>query len=134
VYSVSQVVQSPTSCNGCTRDMGSVLLEGGRNVIFTQEQRNMSYAPPAGELGNTGRNFFVGPKLFQLDLTLAKRIRFTENTNLELRLEAQNATNTPSFAVPSDANLVISSTNFGFVGGNVNSGSRKVQLAAKFNF
>jgi len=134
VYSVSQVVQSPTSCNGCTRDLGSVILEGGRNFIFPQEQRNTFFAPAAGELGNTGRNFFIGPKLFSLDLTLAKRIRFTENTNLELRLEAQNATNTPSFAVPADANLVISSTNFGFVGGNVNSGSRKVQLAMKFNF
>ncbi|MGH9942539.1 MAG: carboxypeptidase regulatory-like domain-containing protein [Pyrinomonadaceae bacterium] len=134
IYSASQVVQSPTSCNGCTRDMGSIILEGGRNFIFSQEQRNMFFAPAAGELGNTGRNFFIGPKFFQLDLTLAKRIRFTESTNLELRLEAQNATNTPSFAVPSDANLVISNTNFGFVGGNVNSGSRKVQLAAKFNF
>ena len=134
VYSVSQVVQSPASCNNCTRDMGSVLLESGRNTIFTQEQRNMFFAPPAGELSNTGRNFFIGPNYFQLDLTLAKRIRFTENTNLELRVEAQNATNTPSFAVPTDANLVISSANFGFVGGNVNSSSRKVQLAAKFNF
>ncbi len=134
INSVSQVVQSATSCNGCSRDLGSVLLEGGRNFIFTQDQRNMFFAPAAGELGNTGRNFFIGPKLFSLDLTLAKRIRFDESRNLELRLEAQNATNTPSFAVPSDANLVISSTNFGFVGGNVNSGSRKVQLAAKFNF
>jgi hypothetical protein len=94
----------------------------------------MFFAPAAGELGNTGRNFFIGPKYFQLDLTLAKRIRFDESRNLELRLEAQNATNSPSFAVPSDANLVINSTSFGLVGGNVNSSSRKVQLAAKFNF
>jgi hypothetical protein len=134
VYSVSQVVQSPASCNGCTRDMGRVLLEGGRNFIFTQEQRNMFFAPPAGELGNTGRNFFVGPNVFQLDLALTKRVRFDETRNLEFRVEAQNATNTPSFAVPSDANLVISSTNFGFVGPNVVSSSRKIQLAAKFNF
>ena len=135
VYTVSQVVQSPASCNGCTRNMGSqIVLENGRNVIFTQQQRDMFFAPAAGELGNTGRNFFVGPKYFQLDLALAKRIRFDESRNLELRMEAQNATNTPSFTVPTDANLVISSTNFGFVGGNVTSGARKVQLAAKFTF
>ncbi|HEX8188769.1 MAG TPA: hypothetical protein VF586_10475, partial [Pyrinomonadaceae bacterium] len=138
VNSVSQVVQSPVSCNGCTRDMGGIVLEGGRNVIFTQGQRDMFFAPAAGELGNTGRNFFVGPNYFQLDLTLAKRIRFDESRNLELRLEAQNATNTPSFALPTgtptDVNLVISSSNFGLVGGNVNSSSRKVQFAAKFNF
>jgi hypothetical protein len=115
--------------------MGDILLDSsGRNFIFTPEQRAMFFAPPAGELSNTGRNFFIGPKLFQLDLTLGKRIRFDESRNLELRVEAQNATNTPSFAVPSDANLVISSTSFGLVGGNTVSGSRKVQLAAKFNF
>jgi hypothetical protein len=134
INSVSQVVQSPTSCNGCTPDMGSVILEGGRNFFFTQAQRDMFFAPAAGELGNTGRNFFTGPPLFSLDLTLGKRIKFDESRNLEIRVEAQNATNTPSFAVPSDANLVISSSTFGFVGGNVNSGSRKIQFAAKFNF
>jgi hypothetical protein len=134
VNTLSNVLQTPASCNNCSPDLGSVVLEGGRNFIFTADQRARFFAPPAGEFSNVGRNYFTGPSLFQLDLTLGKRIRFDETRNLELRLEAQNATNTPSFAVPSDANLVISSTNFGFVGGNVNSGSRKVQLAAKFNF
>ncbi|MBC8029865.1 MAG: carboxypeptidase regulatory-like domain-containing protein [Pyrinomonadaceae bacterium] len=134
INSVSQAVQSSASCSGCTPDMGQVILDGGRNFIFGPEQRTMFFAPAAGELGSTGRNFFTGPRLFKLDLTLGKRIRFNESMNLELRLEAQNATNTPSFAVPSDANLVSSSGNFGLVGGNVNGDSRKVQIAAKFNF
>lgn len=134
INSISQAVQSSASCNGCTPDMGSIVLEGGRNFILTEAQRNMFFAPAAGELGNTGRNFFTGPKLFKLDLTLGKRIRFDESRNLEIRLEAQNATNTPSFGVPSDANLVVSSANFGLVGGNVIGDSRKVQIAAKFNF
>ncbi len=135
VNTVSQVVQTPTSCNNCSRDMGSVILNStGRNVFFSPEQAGQFFAPAAGELGNTGRNFFIGPKYFQLDLALSKRFRFDESRNLEFRMEAQNATNTPSFAVPSDANLVINSTTFGLVGGNVNSVSRKVQLAVKFNF
>jgi len=134
INTISQAVQSAASCNGCTPDMGNVILEGGRNFILTEAQRLNFFAPAAGELGNTGRNFFTGPKLFKLDLTLGKRIRFSESINLELRLEAQNATNTPSFAVPSDANLVSSSSNFGLVGGNTNGDSRKVQIAAKFNF
>ena len=131
ISSVSQVVQSPASCNGCTPDMGRIILEGGRNFFFTQDQRNMFFAPPAGELGNTGRNFFRGPSLFQLDMTLGKRIRFSEDRNLELRVEAQNLTNTPSFDFPT---AVISNTNFGLVGGAVVSTSRKVQVAAKINF
>ncbi len=129
--SVSQVVQSPASCNGCTPDMGRIVLEGGRNFFFTQEQRNMFFAPPAGELGNTGRNFFRGPSLFQIDMTLSKRLHFDESRNLELRVEAQNLTNTPSFDFPT---AVISNGNFGLVGGAVVNTSRKVQLAAKFNF
>lgn len=134
VNTVSQVVQTPASCNSCSPDSGSVILEGGRNFFFTQAVRDSFFAPASGELGNTGRNFFTGPTLFSLDLTLGKRIKFSESRNLEIRAELQNATNTPSFAVPSDANLVINSANFGFVGGNVNSGSRKVQFAAKFSF
>ncbi len=125
------MLKSPVSCNGCTPDMGQLVLENGRNVFFTAEQRAQFFAPTAGELGNTGRNFFTGPKLFQLDLTLAKKIRFDESRNLELRLEAQNATNTPSFDFPT---AVLSSSALGQVGGGVVSGSRKVQLAAKFNF
>jgi hypothetical protein len=64
-------------------------------------------------------------------MTLSKRFRFDESRNLELRVEAQNLTNTPSFDFPT---AVISNTNFGLVGGGVVSTSRKVQLAAKFNF
>ena len=128
---VSNVLQSPVSCNGCTPDMGQIVLENGRNVFFTAEQRALFFAPPAGELGDTGRNFFTGPQLFQLDLTLGKKIRFDESRNIEIRVEAQNATNTPSFGFPT---AVLSSSALGQVGGVVVSGSRKVQLAAKFNF
>jgi hypothetical protein len=48
-------------------------------------------------------------------------------------MEAQNATNTPSFAVP-DANLVTTSGSFGQILGSTFSSSRKVQFALRFNF
>jgi len=131
INSLTQVVQSPASCNDCSPDLGSITLENGRNVFFNAEQRAVFFAPPAGELGNTGRNFFTGPSFFQVDFTLGKRIRFDEHRNLELRFEAINATNTPSFDFPTS---VISNSAFGSVGGAVVSASRKVQWAAKFNF
>jgi hypothetical protein len=132
INSVSQVVQSPASCNNCTRDMGRVQLSSaGRNIFFTPEQQAQFFAPPAGELGNTGRNFFIGPPLFQLDMTLTKRIHFGEARNLELRVEAQNLTNTPAFDFPT---AVVSSSSFGQINGAVVSTSRKMQFAAKFNF
>ena len=108
-------------------------LENGQNVFFTAEQRAKFFVPAAGEPSNIGRNFFTGPPLFNLDLTLGKRFSFDETRNLEIRVEAQNATNTPSFAVP-DANLILTSGSFGQVLGNTVSTSRKVQFVAKFNF
>lgn len=111
--------------------MGRIFLRNGINYFFTDEQQAQFFAPAPGEIGNTGRNFFTGAPLFLLDLTLGKRIRFDEARNLELRLEAQNATNTPSFGLPV---AVINNPSFGFVGGGVVTTSRRVQLAAKFNF
>jgi hypothetical protein len=130
---LSQVAQTPASCNNCSPNLGSVVLENGRNVFFTAEQRAQFFVPEAGEFSNVGRNYFTGPSLFNLDLTLSKRFRFDETRNLELRMEAQNATNTPSFSVP-DANLVTTSGSFGQILGSTASSSRKVQFALRFNF
>ena len=130
---LSQVVLTPASCNGCSPDLGSVVLENGRNVFFTAEQRAKFFVPAAGEPSNVGRNFFTGPSFFNLDMTIGKRFRFSESKDLEIRIEAQNLTNTPSFAVP-DANLTLTSGSFGQILGSTTSTSRKVQFAAKFNF
>ena len=130
---LSQVVFTPASCNGCSPDFGSMTLENGQNVFFTAEQRAKFFVPAAGEASNVGRNFFDGPAFFNLDMTLGKRFRFTEGRDLEIRVEAQNVTNTPSFAVP-DANLILTSGSFGQILGNTPSTSRKVQFVAKFNF
>jgi Carboxypeptidase regulatory-like domain len=130
---LSQVVITPASCDGCSPNLGSVVLENGRNVFFTAEQRAKFFVPAAGEMSNVGRNFFNGPSFFNLDMTLGKRFRFSESRDLEIRVEAQNLTNTPSFAVP-DANLILTSGSFGQILGSTTSTSRKIQFAAKFNF
>jgi hypothetical protein len=130
---LSQVVLTPASCNGCSPDLGSLTLENGNNVFFTPEQRAQFFVPEPGEASNVGRNFFTGPPLFNVDLTLGKRFRFDETRNLEFRMEVQNATNTPSFSVP-DANLALTTGSFGQILGSTASSSRKVQFAMKFNF
>jgi hypothetical protein len=130
---LSQVVFTPASCNACTPDLGTLVLENGRNTFFVADERSQFFVPAAGEASNVGRNFFNGPSFFNLDLSLMKRFRFDETRNVEIRIEAQNATNTPSFAVP-DGNLILTSTSFGQVLGTTTSSSRKVQLAFKFNF
>ena len=130
---LSQVVFTPASCNDCSPNLGSTTLENGQNVFFTAEQRAKFFVPAAGEPSNVGRNFFTGPSLFNLDMTMGKRFRFDETRNLEFRVEAQNVTNTPSFSVP-DANLILTNGSFGQILGSTVSSSRKVQFVAKFNF
>jgi hypothetical protein len=134
-HTISNVNFVPASCNGCTPDMGRVILEAGRNAFFSPEQRAQFFTPAAGEFGNTGRNFFTGPGFFNLDATVSKRFRFNEDVNVEFRVEAQNVTNTPSFAVP-DAFLVLTSSSFGQINGtgSTTNPSRKVQFAMKINF
>lgn len=130
---LSQVVFTPASCNGCSPNLGSVILENGQNVFFNGDQRSKFFVPAAGEASNVGRNFFNGPTFFNLDMTLGKKFNLSETKNVEVRVEAQNVTNTPSFAVP-DANLILTSGSFGQILGSTSSTSRKVQFVAKFNF
>lgn len=143
VNTISNVVQTPASCDNCSPDMGGIFLQSdargnGSNYYLNANQRDQFYAPAPGEFSNVGRNYFTGPRQFQLDLILVKRIRFDESRDIELRFEAQNATNTPSFNFPAAVSgittAVINSPNFGFLGGNVVGTARRVQLAAKFNF
>lgn len=57
-------------------------------------------APPSNTFGNVGRNVLHGPRLFEIDGSVFRKIRLTELWNLEFRAEAFNATNTPHFDRP----------------------------------
>ncbi|MEP6913947.1 MAG: TonB-dependent receptor, partial [bacterium] len=84
---VSNVNQSPANCNSCNATMGNLVVENGRTFWFNASQRAQFSQPGPGELGNTGRNFFNTPTLFDVDLTLGKRFRLTEAMNIEIRAE-----------------------------------------------
>jgi len=111
---------------------------GLQNPWFTAS----SFAAPAGDaFGNVGRNYLSGPAYFDLDAALAKSVRFTERFNLDLRLEAFGATNTPQFyfnntnGTPSGgtaAGTTLGSSSFGDI--TSASGGRVLQLGVKFNF
>lgn len=90
-----------------------------------------------GAFGNVGRNYLSGPNFFNLDAALSKAIRLTERFNLDLRLEAFGATNTPQFFFASNGGSAngttcCSPTSFGHVTNA--SGGRQLQLGAKLNF
>src|SRR6266851_6871547 len=112
---------------------------GLQNPWFTAS----SFAAPTdpGAFGNVGRNYLSGPAYFDLDAALSKSIRFTERFNLDLRLEAFGATNTPQFffnntnGTPSGgtaAGTTLGSSSFGDI--TSATGGRVLQLGLKFNF
>lgn len=89
-----------------------------------------------GAFGNVGRNYLSGPNFFNLDAALSKAIRITERFNLDLRLEAFGATNTPQFFFTTNGGssngTTFGSSSFGHV--TSATGGRTLQLGAKLTF
>ncbi len=128
---LSNAVITPANCNGCPRNLGSIVQELGSNYYFTLEQRNLFSNPDPGTFSNVGRNYFIGPRQFQTDASLSKKFRFNERLNFDVRVDARNLTNTASFAFPGTS---INTSTFGFIGGGTISNSRRIQFSGKFNF
>ncbi|MBK7709059.1 MAG: carboxypeptidase regulatory-like domain-containing protein [Acidobacteria bacterium] len=135
VYSGSNtfgnVVQSTANCNGCTRYLGVLVQENGTNYWFNSADRAQFSMPAAGSLGNTGRNFFVGPRRFEMDMSISKNIRISERFNFDLRADAKNVFNIKHFGFPTATQ---NSTTFGRIRDAVNSTARRIQLSVKINF
>lgn len=133
LFTLSNSVSTTANCSNCSRDLGSVQIENGTTYFFTAEQRALFSSPGPGELGNTGRNFFIGPKYFQTDASLSKRFKFSETVNFELRADTVNLTNSPAFGFP---NLVTtdSISPFGRIRTGVTNTARRIQFGGKLNF
>jgi len=131
VNSLSNVVQSTANCSGCTRNMGSLVLESGRNFWFDSADRGMFSAPAPGTIGNTGRNFFLAPRYFQTDASLSKSFGITERVKFLVRVDARNITNNPSFDNPT---AVITSSIFGRINDSVTNSARRIQISGKLSF
>jgi hypothetical protein len=127
----SNVNQSFANCNNCPRDLGGLIERNGTGYWFSEEAQAQFSQPTPGELGNTGRNYFIGPRTFQTDISLSKKFRFTERYNFEFRVEAKNLTNNASFGLPT---ATFNSTSFGRIRDSVTSFARRIQLVGRFNF
>lgn len=84
--------------------------------------------PAAGTFGNSGRNPLSGPGAQQLDFSVMKVIRFTERFRLQLRAEAFNVLNHPTFGLPVND---INNVNFGRI---LSADNRELQFGIKFLF
>lgn len=138
IATFSNVIQSTVNCTNCTRNMGQVTsgtIAGGNSIQlwFTPEQLAQMSQPRPGEQGNTGRNFFIGPRQLNADASLSKKFRFTERLSFDLRVDARNVLNTPTYGL-SDASMVLTSASAGQINNTVTSFSRRIQLSGKLNF
>ena len=88
-----------------------------------------SFVFPPFPTNTVGRNFFRGPNFWNIDFGVYKRIRISENTNVQLRGEFYNIFNHANLFVPNGVD--ISSTPFVPA---AKFGRRLIQVGAKFNF
>lgn len=149
---ISQTSGSYADCSGCKRDIGGV-VQGNfentsnpllRNWWFDPVQRDLFSQPEPGEVGNTGRNFFIGPGYTETDLSLSKKFRITERINFDLRMDARNLFNLVNFAAPSavlpaglDTTTLVNrfgDSIFGRINADVTNSARRIQISGKINF
>jgi hypothetical protein len=84
-----------------------------------------------GTPGDVQKFSFQGPPLQDVDLAVLKRFTYRERYCLEIRLEAFNALNHPSFCQP-DSNA--GDANFGQISGQGAVNPRVLQAALKIAF
>ncbi len=145
---VSQTSGSYANCNGCPRDLGSV-IQGNfdnlanpllRNWWFSEAERQMFSQPAPGDPGNTGRNYFIGPAYRETDLSLLKNFRFTERISFDLRMDARNLFNTVNFAAPTAvmpagfSQSGYGTSIFGRINADTTNNARRIQLSGRINF
>jgi len=96
--------------------------------------------PANGTFGDVRRNSLYGPGLDVVNLSGGKTFSIWENVKLQIRADAQNAFNHPSFGVPADASLGGSNgpgtpyTTGTTVINTVTVNGRNVQLGARLTF
>src|SRR5262249_47865894 len=83
------------------------------NKALKDANGNIILANPApGNVGNLGRQWITGPTHANFDVNLVKRIRVAERKEFEIRLDAVNVMNNPSWAFVTGG-TDINSVNFG---------------------
>ncbi|MBV8841420.1 MAG: TonB-dependent receptor [Bryobacterales bacterium] len=88
------------------------------------------FNPGPGQVGTLQKRMFTGPRVFAMDAALSKSTKFTERIRAELRLEALNVFNHPTFAIFAQN---INSTQFGQIT-NTAIGARQLQLGLRVMF
>lgn len=115
---------------------GPVVLTGSALTNWFANPTTVYTTPPAGTLGNLGRNSVVGPDFKDVDFSLIKNTKITERLNAQFRADTFDVFNHPNYGQPgrvfgTSAFGVISSTRFPT---SDSGSSRQLQFAMKLIF
>jgi len=84
-------------------------------------------------VGNLGRNSFVGPSFWNVDMSLFKNIKVSERVNVQFRAESFNIFNRTNFTLPGNQfHNEINDSTFGQAGGTFD--PRELQFGLKIAF
>ncbi len=116
VSSDAASLNAPGNSQIADQVLASVDMVGERERWFD----TTAYRPvTAARFGNSGYNQLLGPGMVNVDMSIYRAFRFTEQIGLQFRAELFNVSNTPHFANPA-AN--VSGANFGVITTVANTG------------
>lgn len=122
-------VVDPSNLSGKVETL--VFQGAARRWLIAPDDPRFPFAPSDRlGFGNLGRNTTREPGFWDLNLSLFRQFRITEDVNLEFRLEAFNALNHVNFLNP--ASTDINSANYGLILGAAP--ARQVQVGLRLEF
>jgi hypothetical protein len=113
------------------RNTGALDFRGDGVYYFTKDEVGQFSFPVAGDIGNSGRNGFRGPLFTNLDMSIVKRFKLSENHAVTFRAEGYNVFNHPTFGSPG-VDLNTPGT-FGKFSSTL-TGARTMQMALRYDF
>jgi outer membrane receptor protein involved in Fe transport len=101
---------------------------------FTASKDQFRYVVINGQLGDVGRNTFIGPGQWFYNTSVQRSFRFLEHQSLTLRMELFNAFNHPNLFTDGGVNsFSLANSNFMNVDSTIN-GNRQVKFWLKYSF
>jgi hypothetical protein len=119
-HTARAIVQRPISAQlqylqGQTT-LGPVVFPAGQTALPCGQDPNSAFCIPAPGQNGSGRNLFISPSYWNLDLGFIKTLQIRERFKLQFRTEMFNALNHANFDNPRDASVgspSLSSQDFG---------------------
>jgi hypothetical protein len=146
-YTISNITRSFANCTACKPNMGHAHWRNGKPFDgkasmywFTTAQQAMFSNASVGKEGNAGRNSLNLPHDYNWDASLSKTIKILnknqQHQELQIRIDAQNVTNSVEYDIPYTGNTA--SSYFGYMSGsagieNFNS-ARHMSVGTRYTF